>query len=469
MLLLIPDGIGVKNFLFGGLPELLRSRGDELVICISDSLQKLFDENGNANGIERIVFPKYRESLLERFVRVARTVAHMRRVGVADRTTSFAVRGRSGLVRALHDKLAYFIGTLLGSTPGLKILDAIHRWASESDRANKAFEEVLRELNPDVVFCTHQRAVEAVPFINAARKLGIPAGTFIFSWDNIPKNRMPLHPDFVFVWSEFMKDELLKFHPELNEDQVSIVGTPQFEFHFTSEPKSREEFLTEHGLDPVRPVICYTGGDLRTSPFDQESLRDLAMAVRDIDLARRPQIILRNSPADSSDRYAAVLSEFPEIVFCRAEWIVPEHGGWKDAIPKKEDIAFFSNLARHSDLVVSVGSTTALDFAVFDKPAIYLRYNHSNKSGEVSQDIEDIYALPHFNVFNGVEPVIWAHSRASLGSLVMEALEKPNEVAKDRKSLLRKIAAHPLEESSERMVSALVKISEGHASRGAVR
>lgn len=454
VLLLIPDGIGVKNFLFGGFPELLRSRGDELVICISESLQKVFDENGYADGIERIVFPTYREGLLERFVRVARTVSHMRRAGIADRTTSFAVRGRSGFVRALHDRLAYSIGTLLGSTPGLKILDVVHRRASESNRANKAFEDVLREVNPNVVFCTHQRAVEAVPFINAAKKLGIPAGTFIFSWDNIPKSRMPLHPEFVFVWSEFMKDELLKFHPELSEDQVSIVGTPQFEFHSTSEPKSREGFLTELGLDPARPVICYTGGDLRTSPFDQDYLRDLAMEVRGIDLARCPQIILRNSPADSSDRYAAVLSEFPEIVFCRAEWLAPEDEGWKDAIPKKEDIAFFSNLARHFDLVVSVGSTTALDFAVFDKPAIYLAYEPGTDSTS-RWSAADIFKLPHFELVHALQPVHWVKGRGDLKDTIVSVLDNPKALKSERAEWLSTIAVQPLADASVRIYKSL--------------
>ena len=452
--LLIPDGIGVKNFVFGGLSELLRSRGDKLVICISDSIQKVFDENGYADGIERIVFPGYRESLLERFVRVARTVAHMRRVGVAARTTSFAVRGRPGFLRALHDRLAYFIGTLLGSTPGLKIIDAIHRRASESNPANKTIENVLREVEPDVVFCTHQRAVEAVPFINAAKKLEIPGGTFIFSWDNIPKNRMPLHPDFVFVWSEFMKDELLNFHPELSEDQVCVVGTPQFEFHFTSEPESREGFLTKLGLDPARPVICYTGGDLRTSPFDQDYLRDLAMAVRDIDLARRPQIILRNSPADSSDRYAGMLSEFPEIVFCRAEWLVPEAGGWKDAIPEKEDIAFFSNLARHFDLVVSVGSTTALDFAVFDKPAIYLAYEPGTDSTS-RWSAADIFKLPHFELVHALQPVHWVKGRGDLKDTIVSVLDNPKALKSERAEWLSTIAVQPLADASVRIYKSL--------------
>jgi hypothetical protein len=64
----------------------------------------------------------------------------------------------------------------------------------------------------------------------AAIQSKIPTSTFIFSWDNLAsKGRMLGTFDKFLVWSELMKEELLYFYPNVKNDDVQVVGTPQFE------------------------------------------------------------------------------------------------------------------------------------------------------------------------------------------------------------------------------------------------
>ena len=55
--------------------------------------------------------------------------------------------------------------------------------------------------------------------------------TFIFSWDNLPKARLAVEADLYLVWSQWMKDEMRDYYPEISEEKVKLVGTPQFEFY----------------------------------------------------------------------------------------------------------------------------------------------------------------------------------------------------------------------------------------------
>src|SRR6266478_6096928 len=106
-----------------------------------------------------------------------------------------------------------------GSPPvcGIRILDRAHRWAARRGAAVGHYRQLLRRLKPSVLFCTHQRPPQIVAPVMAARSLGIPTATFIFSWDNLSsKARIAAPFDHFLVWSELMKDELLRYYPDVS-------------------------------------------------------------------------------------------------------------------------------------------------------------------------------------------------------------------------------------------------------------
>src|SRR5580765_562456 len=94
---------------------------------------------------------------------------------------------------------------------------------------------------------------------------------------------MVVETDYYFVWSQHMKNELLFYYPHINEKQIFIVGTPQFETHFKkSNVLSREDFFHQNGLNLDKKYICYSGDDITTCPDDPQYLEDVAAAVRSL-------------------------------------------------------------------------------------------------------------------------------------------------------------------------------------------
>lgn len=454
-----PDGLGIRNFLCGPLIELLRSEGEVIVWhAFSDKTLTPHRERWkDAVRWERL--PSFREGLRERVLRQAKIYAQLYWHYEEDSAEAVLKFLRpSG--RWLNHALAFTshnLGRLLGNPKGVAWLDRQHAVTASRARYLQPFKELLERERPDVVFCTHQRASSAVPAMLAARSLGIPTATFIYSWDNLPKGRMAVHADHFLVWSDFMKQQLLHYYREVQEQRIQVVGTPQFEHYFNRAlVQPRERFLESLGLDPRRPVVCFSGDDLTTSPYDPEYLADLAEGLRSLPIDERPQVLFRRCPVDTTDRYRWVTEKYPEIAVSAPLWASDVDGDWSKSIPTFEDIALLVNVVYHSDVVVNVGSTMAMDFAILDKPGVFIAYDPPSVNG--SWTIKDTYKLPHLRSVHEFQPVYWARTAPELSSLVLRALSQPKEKSKERHDWLRKEVMQPTDDASSRCFEALRRI-----------
>jgi len=464
--LLIPDGVGVRNFLCTGFLEQLLDQGEVVVWhALHEELMAPYRARWHDDRVRWQALPAYRETLLARFFRQAKLYAQLYwkpqecataavlRVQMRNRPRHLGQRAFNALVRCLARACGHHAGTVW--------LDHLHTRAVLRSGATAAFSAFLRQCQPDILFCAHQRASRAVPAMLAAQGLGIPAVTFIYSWDNLAKGRMAVHADHYLVWSDYMKAEMAAFYPEIAPERVHVTGTPQFEPYFNDTLfQTREEFFAEHCLDPARPVVCFSGDDVTTSPNDPQYLADLAEALRawPTRSATRsaPQILFRCCPVDRSGRYAGVLARYPEIRVSEPRW-EQAPGDWTQIVPTQADVALLANIAKHSDLVVNLGSTMAMDFAIFDKPGIFLAYD---PAGAAMPNVEYIYRLPHFASVHRLQPVYWVRSPHDLRETVLHALRHRAEKQAARRQWLETHALHPLNAASRRCVEALCRIAD---------
>jgi hypothetical protein len=186
-------------------------------------------------------------------------------------------------------------------------------------------------------------------------------------------------------------------------------------------------------------------------------LEDLASALLSVPLPERPQILFRRSPVDTTDRFNGVLGRHPEIAVSDPRWQRVQEGAWSQLVPTEEDGALLVNVVCHSDAVVNVGSTMGMDFAIFDKPAIYIDYNPAGK--EEIWNIHDVYLLPHFASVHQLQPVFWATSQEELGTVVMDALRNPEAKKEARRAWLEMIVQAPLDQASERFAAELERMA----------
>jgi hypothetical protein len=317
----------------------------------------------------------------------------------------------------------------------------------------KSFVNELEDLKPSSIFITHQRVPGLTPICLAAEKLKIKTTTAIFSWDNLPKARLAVKTNNYLVWSKWMKDEMKMYYPEIAEDNVKVVGTPQFEFYFDEQRKlSRREFANHYSLDVNKTWICFSGDDITTSPFDQFFLKDVAEALQ----SKRDeiQIIFRRCPVDFSSRYDETLNTYKDfIISIDPIWNIESETSWVGYFPKYQDINMQINLAQHCELVINLGSTMALDFATYNKPCLYLNYNPS-KNNDWSTEI--IYNFQHFRSMKDLNAVGWINGRDQILKTIISTLNNPDEIAPDRKKWMETIVLHPLDTNSQNIASAIL-------------
>ena len=318
--------------------------------------------------------------------------------------------------------------------------------------------ELLECIQPNVLLCTHQRAINAVPLFLAARDMGIRTVSAIYSWDNLPKARLLVKADEYLVWSDYMKRELEAYYPEEKHKPIHVTGTPQFEFYSDENNYcSREAFCRDFGLDPTRKIICYSGGDTLTSPFDQCFLDDLAVTVKSMPLENQPQILLRRCPVDFSNRYDEVLTRHKDVICVSLpKWRQGDPAAWTLTYPLLDDVKLLVNTVRHCDAVYNVGSTMAHDFFTHGKPAIYANYDPPAASGS-GWSTETIYQFQHFRSMPSKSCVEWVNSNNEILPTLEQVLSESYQPSPESRLWFDKIAGPKPENASQRILKVLTQ------------
>ena len=59
----------------------------------------------------------------------------------------------------------------------------------------------------------------------------LPTSSRNKSWDNLVKARLAIRTREYIVWSNYMRDELLRYYKEIDAANNVITGKPQFELY----------------------------------------------------------------------------------------------------------------------------------------------------------------------------------------------------------------------------------------------
>lgn len=426
---LIPDGIGIRNYLYSSIIPLIKENGEELAIWHSldsevlEEVNKLHPEF----NVESFRFNFYKEAPFPRFLRDC--IGYARLSVNAQLVNNVTILDNWLPKKNIKGKISNALAKVLGSTfSNLEKIQAVETIVAAQYRKSVAYQkykEDLKRINPDLLFCTHQREPNAGIAMLAARDMGIKTIAAIFSWDNLPKGRLPMRADHFLVWSDYMKQEMKLYFPDIDQDTVHIVGTPQFDFYLNQDLiQSRIDFAKEFGLDEGKNWICFSGDDSLTSPHDPLYLKAIAENLKD---CKDIQVLFRPVPVEGVERYQQVLDEYPQVILMKPSW--KKGSAWNKFFPYPKDISILVNLARHCATVLNVGSTMALDFSQFDKPGLYLNYeiapNHP-------WSIKRVYKFQHFKTLQGLTAVGWINNPEEILPKVLEAIHEPLKIAPDR-------------------------------------
>ncbi len=453
----LPDGVGLRNFAFSDFHDLALTQGLDVVYWNNTAydlrkLQYREIKMDHARIHPMTYIYKNARKHIELNLNIKRTndrVYDSYRFGFSYKTLKL-------LLRSMAER---FTIATQSSAKGLeRVKSAINKAERKTDHYRKSL-ETLKAEKPDLVFVTNQRQALAIGSVLAAKDLGIPTASFIFSWDNLPKATMVIDTDYYIVWSDLMKNQLLSYYPELKAEQVFVTGTPQFEPHFDdSKIVSRDAFFNSHHLDKNRRYICYSGDDFTTSPDDPQYLDDVALAVKMLNRkGHNLGIVFRRCPVDVSARYDAVLAKHAEIIMpIRPKWDAFGES-WDNILPMPEDLALLANTIAHTEFAVNLGSSMVFDYAAFGKPCAFINYTVAEPLRN-GWRIDPIYKYVHFRSMPSEKAVVWLNSPNEIAGKLETMLSGVPETVAEARRWFGIVNREPAENASERIVGAFSEI-----------
>ena len=370
----ITDGVGFRNFILSDFISESKANFDEVIIfsCLPKSVYETF--NLDCKIIELSVFE---ESFYTWFFRKAKEATHLQlhakgNFGITDNlntTKSKAKNPRGYATRFIHKWSKFFHSEKL-----ILKYNQLQQQTFHSNVITREYIELLKENKISLLFFTHQRPPFIAPLIYAAEKLRIKNSVFIFSWDNLAsKGRMAGNFDFYFVWSDLMKQELQFFYQSVRENQIAVVGTPQFEpYAMDKYGWDKTYFENKFKIDNNKTTILFTCND-SSSQNDPIYLELLANFIANRKLTREVNLIVRTSPAEGPIRFESLAKKFPFIIWNFPDWKISREKhqeAWTQRVPSVEDLNDLKSLLKYCDLCINVLSTITLDAFIFDKPVI---------------------------------------------------------------------------------------------------
>jgi len=460
LFILLPDGVGFRNFAYSSFYDLAAKEGFDVIFW-----------NATTFPLSELGFPeiKIEGSKLHPFTDIYKKAKVQVELNLSIQRANDKVYDSyrfpfsySSIKQAAKSIAVTLLTALNSSESGLL---SIRNRIKKQERKTAYYQhclETLQKEKPAMVFCTNQRHINTLAPLLAAKEIGIPTATFIFSWDNLPKATLVVETDYYFVWSDHMKKELQYYYPYIQADQIFVTGSPQFELHFNKQILlPREEFFKKHHLDSSKKYVCFSGNDVTSSPDDPKYLADIAKAVRTLNATDNAQlgVIFRKCPVDFSNRYDAVLKEYAEEIVAIDPLWKPLSTTWNSILPTQEDNILLNNIADFSEMVITIGSSTIFDFISHQKPCGYLKYNQE-KQLDSTWDIYTCYNYVHFRSMPKESPVFWINGADEMAAKIKEVVFGPKEnVLANAQKWFETINLHPVNEASARMVKVIKELA----------
>jgi UDP-N-acetylglucosamine:LPS N-acetylglucosamine transferase len=330
-----------------------------------------------------------------------------------------------------------------GRLPDSEFLDRlIRRWLFSSYRyTSRTLVSRMRDDCSGLVVANVQ-SLQAVPYLNAARRLGLPVVGYVASWDHtVGKGIVSPHVDRYVVQNEVMRDDLVRYHA-IAAERIVVTGWPQSDVFARQRPRAAYDvLLTKFRLDPSRRVVLVAGNTPTNAPYEGRFVERLVAWSRSLDPGERPQLLFRPHPRDREwrERFASALT---------AEDVAVQQ-------PSYTDLDLLATLLQNVDCVVCNAGTILLDALANDRPAVCVLYDEGAPEGEehavlnvTGKHYEEVVASNAFARATNFEEVVAGAGRS---------LDQPDEFADERRRVARDVMGEVDGRAADRVVDAIVE------------
>ncbi len=261
-----------------------------------------------------------------------------------------------------------------------------HPWAQQLfDRYRPV---LLVASNPGLIY-------SEIPLLATAVRRGVRSMAVDPSWDNFTNKLLPVrHVDRLIVWNTLMKEQAIELHGYAPDD-VRIAGAPQWDLYFRpGATTTRDAFFRRIGADRTRKLVTLTTTPRDIYPHHDHVLRVLLRAMTGGAWGHPVQVLVRLHPRDELDAYAGFQGE-PHVIVEKPFRPTVRAGDGLAIDVTAENQQHLADTLRHSDVVVNVASTIAIEAAIFDTPVVNVSFDGEAPS-EWVRSARRYYRFTHY-------------------------------------------------------------------------
>jgi CDP-glycerol glycerophosphotransferase (TagB/SpsB family) len=241
--------------------------------------------------------------------------------------------------------------------------------------------------------------------------------------------------DRLIVWNDLMKEQAVEFHG-YQPDEIRVAGTPQWDMYFTdAHATTRDTFFRRVGADPSKKLIAVTTTPHELYPHHDHVLRVLVRALETRAWGAPAQLLVRLHPRDDR-RYYAAFEGVPDVII---------ETPFRDTVRAGDGLAIdftsasqqhLADTMRHSDVIVNVASTLAIEAAIVDTPVVNVAFD-GEEPAPFHRSARRYYRFTHYVNITRHDAVRVADTPPQLVDEIGKYLEDPS---RDREGRRRVVA-----------------------------
>lgn len=446
MVLVVPRGEAVRNFLFSDTLPTLAENAKVTVLSVVDNPELL---SGIHQYVDEIIpLRQYPPATWVSRLRALTENAHDRWLWSEVAKNNWELRDRRAMEQGkrIQRLLLKTSARALAWRRALRTMTRLEQRASLQTSDTAEFETLFERLKPDLVFnCSHIHGIAGELPLKVAHSMGIRTAGFVFSWDNLTsRSRIFVPYDHWFVWHEGMKRQLLSIYPEIPPDHVRVTGTPQFDYHFKPELEwSRERLCGEVGIDPARPYVFYTTGIDNHFYQEHRHVETVFSILDTMGRDQRPQLVVRTYVKGTSPEMKTLAGRgLPNTVFPKVLWDPEWH------TPMIADLPIYTNLLRHCALGINAASTVSLELMIFDKPVINIDFDPPGSNLPWCKGFGRHIRFDHFRPVAESGATMVARSNDDLAAMLKSGLANPSDQSIARQEFIRRFMGRAFDGNS---------------------
>jgi hypothetical protein len=240
--------------------------------------------------------------------------------------------------------------------------------------------EFIRGIRLDILVTAGYSSPRLQYLLGAADALHIPIAVLTNSWKDIyVRPRVPTHLWLLGLWTDDLRKDVLRWNPGLGPKNVVSIGSLHLaSLRAVNTFPNRVDFCKQFGLDPGRPIVCYTAAAPSAVPGEAEIVSGILRELESHDATLGLQLLIRGNPMGGNERFQSLLDQ-KRAFLQPPDWTWLPESDW--CAPNPGDLALWRATIEHSYANVSVASAVVLEFAMFGKPVINVLFGPEGRRG----------------------------------------------------------------------------------------